>query len=181
MNLPGLLNQRGAKDVVNKALARNVASPAMLLVDIDHLKMIVAMRGRSAADALVVCTAEAIRQSVHDGDICARLGEGEFMVFFADCDMDCGKETAERILDRLRQQKVPLSGVKPTVSIGIASHGADTDFSRMYRDADEALYQARLEGKSCIGVFAPSTPATSRERSDATPGSPATAPSNVTV
>ena len=133
----------------------------MLLIDIDHLKMIIAMRGRSAADAVVVCTAEAVRQSGNDGDICARLGEGEFMVFSADCGTDCAKETAERILDRLRQQKVPLVGVKPTVSIGIASHGADTDFSRMYHDADEALYQARLEGKSCIGVFAPSTPVTS--------------------
>ena len=139
----------------------------MLLVAIDHLKMTIAMRGRSAADAVVVCTAEAVRQSGNDGDICARLGEGEFMVFSADCGTDCAKETAERILDRLRQQKVPLAGVKPTVSIGIASHGADTDFSRMYHDADEALYQARLEGKSCIGVFAPSTPATTREHSNA--------------
>ena len=166
---------------MNKALARNIASYAMLLIDIDHLKMIIAMRGRSAADAVVVCTAEAVRQSGNDGDICARLGEGEFMVFSADCGTDCAKETAERILDRLRQQKVPLVGVKPTVSIGIASHGADTDFSRMYHDADEALYQARLEGKSCIGVFAPSTPVTSRENSDTTPGSPATARSNVTA
>jgi diguanylate cyclase (GGDEF)-like protein len=101
----------------------------------------------------VACTAEAVRQSVHDGDICARLGESEFMIFSADCGMDCAKETAERILDRVHQQKVPLAGVHPTVSIGIASHGGDTDFSRMYRDADEALYQARLEGTSCVGVF----------------------------
>jgi diguanylate cyclase (GGDEF)-like protein len=153
----------------------------MLLVDIDHLKMIVAMRGRSAAEAVVVCTAEAIRQSVHDGDICAHLGEGEFMVFSIDCGTDCAKEMAERILDGLRQEKVALAGVKSTVSIGIASHGADTDFSRMYRDADEALYQARVEGTSCVGVFTPGTPVTTRERSDATPGSPAAPWSNVTA
>ena len=179
MNLTGLLNQRSAKDAVNKALARNVASYAMLLVDIDHLKMIVAMRGRSAADAVVVCTAGAVRESVHDGDICARLGEGEFMIFSADCDMDRATETAERILDRLRQQKVPLAGGKPTVSIGIASYGADTDFSRMYREADEALYQASLEGKSCIGVFIPSTPIATRANSGA-PGAPTVTPHNVT-
>ena len=164
--LTGLLNQRGAKDAVNKALAHNVASYAMVLVAIDHLKMIAAMRGWSAADAVVVCTAAAVRQSGNDGDICARLGEGEFMVFSADCDMNCATETAERILDRLRQQEVPLAGVRPAVSIGIASHGADSDFSRMYHEADEALYQARLEGKSCIGVFTPSAPVASREHSD---------------
>ena len=103
------------------------------------------------------------------------------MVFSIDCGTDCAKEMAERILDGVRQQKVPLAGVKPTVSIGIASHGADTDFSRMYHDADEALYQARLEGTSCVGVFTPGTPVTTRERSDATSGSPAAARSNVTA
>ena len=177
-DLTGLLNRRGAKDAVNKALAGNVASYAMLLVAIDHLKMI-AMRGRNVADAIVVCTAEAVRQSVHDGDICARLGEGELMVFSADCDMECAKQTAERILDRLRQQKMPLAGVKPYLSIGIASHGADTDFSRMYHEADEALYQARREGKSCVGVFTTNTPVTTREHSDA-PGASAVTPYNVT-
>ena len=180
-DLTGLLNRRGAQDAVNKALARDIANYAMLLIDIDHLKMIVAMRGRSAAEAVVVCTAEAIRQSAHDGDICAHLGEGEFMVFSIDCGTDCAKEMAERILDGVRQEKVALVGVKPTVSIGIASHGADTDFSRMYRDADEALYQARVEGTSCVGVFTPGTPVTTRERSDATSGSPAAARSNVTA
>jgi diguanylate cyclase (GGDEF)-like protein len=180
-DLTGLLNRRGAEDAVNKALARNIANYAMLLIDIDHLKMIVGMRGRSTADALSVCTAEAIRQTVHEGDICARLGEGEFMVFATDCGTDCATEMADRILDRVRQQKLPLAGVEPAVSIGIASHGAGTDFSQMYRDADEALYQARLEGKSCIGVFTPNTPITNPEHSDTTPGSPATARSNITA
>ena len=167
-DLTGLLNRQGAKEAASKALARNVANYVMLLVAIDHLKMIVAMQGRSAADAVVVCTAEAIRQSAHDGDICARLGEDEFMVFSVDCDMEGAKQAAERILDRLRQQKMPLAGVKPTVSIGIASNGPDTDFSRMYHEADEALYQARFEGKSCIGVVSPSTLSTTRKHSGAT-------------
>jgi hypothetical protein len=60
-DLTGLLNRRGAKDAVNQALARDTASCAMLLVDIDHLKMIVGMRGRSTGDAVVAYTADAIR------------------------------------------------------------------------------------------------------------------------
>ena len=117
-DLTGLLNRRGAQDAVNKALARDIANYAMLLVDIDHLKMIVAMRGQSAADAVVVCTAEAIRQAVHEGDICARLGEGEFMVFFADCDIDCAKETAERILDRVRHKRCRSPELSPRCRSG---------------------------------------------------------------
>ena len=159
-DLTGLLNRRGAKDAVNTALASDAASCTMLLVDIDHLKMIVGMHGHSTGDAVIAYTADAIRQSIGDGDICARLGEGEFMVFSPDGDVDCAKDTTERILARLSRHQVALAGVKSTVSIGIAARdGADTDFSRMYRDADAALYQARVESKSCIGVFEPSATA----------------------
>jgi diguanylate cyclase (GGDEF)-like protein len=159
-DLTGLLNRRGAKDAVNTALASDAASCTMLLVDIDHLKMIVGMHGHSTGDAVIAYTADAIRQSIGDGDICARLGEGEFMVFSTDGDVDRAKDTTERILAKLSRHQMALAGVKFTVSIGIAARdGADTDFSRMYRDADAALYQARVESKSCIGVFEPSATA----------------------
>jgi diguanylate cyclase (GGDEF)-like protein len=159
-DLTGLLNRRGATDAVNKALARDDASCAMLLVDIDHLKMIVGMRGRNTADAVVAFAADAIRQSVGEGDICARLGDGEFMIFSADCDLDRAEQTAERILVGMSRQGLVPGGAKVTVSIGIATQdrAADTDFSRMYRDADGALYQAKFEGKSCIGVRYPARP-----------------------
>ena len=174
-DLTGLLNPRGARDAVTKALAGDDASCAMLLVDIDHLKMIVGMRGRSTGDAVVAYTADAIRQSVGDDGICARLGDGEFMVFSTDCDMDRAEETAERILARMSRQELVLAGAKSTVSIGIATHDrADTDFSRMYRDADGALYQARFEGKSCIGV-------TTRGNKGVRPGVPAATRSDVTI
>ena len=104
-DLTGLLNRRGAKDAVNKALAGEVLNCAMLLVDIDHLKMIVGMRGRSTGDAVVAYTADAIRQSVGDSAICARLGDGEFMVFSTDCDMNLAEEMAERILARMSRQE----------------------------------------------------------------------------
>jgi GGDEF domain-containing protein len=64
----------------------------------------------------------------------------------------------ERILLRLSSQKMGLAGVELAVMIGIAAHeGVNADFSRMYRDAYAALYQARIEGKSNIGLFAQGT------------------------
>jgi diguanylate cyclase (GGDEF)-like protein len=178
-DLTGLLNRRGAKDAVNEALARNVVSCAMVLVDIDHWKAIVGMQGSSTGDAVLACTANAIRNSVADGDICARLGEGEFMIFSANCGLDRAKENAERILLGLSHQELALTRVKLTASIGIATHeGADTDFSRLYRDADAALYQARVEGKSCVAVFTTWTTAATRGNEKTTPGTRAITPSD---
>jgi diguanylate cyclase (GGDEF)-like protein len=124
-DLTGLLNRRGAKEAVNKSLIGH-AGCTMLLVAVDHLKLIVAMHGHNAADALIAHAAEAIRQSIGEGDICARLGEGEFMVFITDSDVAQAKDTADRILARLSRRGV-LAGASPTVSIGIAAYeGVET-------------------------------------------------------
>ena len=154
----GLFNRRGAKVAVNEALASNPLRCVMLLVDIDHLKMIIGMHGHSLGEAVVACTAEAIRHCSDQGEVCARLGEGEFMAFRSDCDTAGAYEIAERILQKLSTQGMAFAGVELAVTIGIAANdGANTDFSRMYRDAHAALYRARVDGKSNIGLFCQGT------------------------
>jgi GGDEF domain-containing protein len=76
------------------------------------------------------------------------------MAFRPDCDTAGAQEIAERILLGLSSQKMGLAGVELAVTIGIAAYaGPNADFSGMYRDAQAALYQARVDGKSNIGLF----------------------------
>ena len=151
--LTGLLNRRGITDAINKSLALHPANNAMLLVDIDNLKMINDMRGHVTGDAAIARTAQAIRESIREGDECARIGGDEFVIFSPDCDADGAREIAQGILARLSRQGIPLAGARFGVSIGIAVHdGASSDFARMYRDADAALNHAREDGKSRIGL-----------------------------
>ena len=134
-----------------------VGSNATLLIDVDDLKKINDLRGHVAGDVVIACTAEVIRQSIREGDTCARIGGDEFIVFAPDCDLKGANEIARKIVAKLSKQEMLLAGVRISVSIGIAAdQGTDTDFARMYREADEALYQARKEGKSRIGLFTPS-------------------------
>jgi diguanylate cyclase (GGDEF)-like protein len=158
-SLTGLLNRRGAMDVINKSLARGTGKSATLLIDIDNLKMINDLRGHIAGDAVIVRTADAIRQSLREGDACARLGGDEFIVFAPNCNFDGAKTIAQDIITRLSRQEMPLAGISFGVSIGIAVHeGPDTDFNQMYREADAALYEARAEGKSRIGRYVAPVP-----------------------
>jgi diguanylate cyclase (GGDEF)-like protein len=153
-SLTGLLNRRGAIDTIGKLLARHQASNALLLVDVDNLKMINDLRGHATGDAVIALTAEAVRESIRAGDQCARFGGDEFLIFAPSCDVDEATKIANRIMVRLSGQSMPLAGARFSVSIGIVVHvGAHTDFSRMYRDADAALYQGREDGKSRIAVF----------------------------
>ena len=151
--LTGLLNRRGATDAINKSLARHAGSNALLLVDIDNLKMINDLRGHISGDAVITRTAQAIRESLREGDERARLGGDEFIVFFPDCDTEGAAKIAEGIRARLPNQRMPLAGGKFSVSIVISvQDGTSADFTRMYQDADAALYHAREDGKSGFGL-----------------------------
>jgi diguanylate cyclase (GGDEF)-like protein len=152
--LTGMLNRRGAKDAVHKALMQHPAKCTMLLIAIDHLKLIVAFHGHSSGDVVIASTADAIRQSISDGDVCARLAEDEFMVFSTECGVTHARNIVNRTLAQLSHREMMFAGAKLTVSIGIVEHdGADTDFSRMYEDADAVLNQARVEGNGRVSVL----------------------------
>lgn len=166
--LTGLHNRIGAIDGVKRLLARHAKSYAALLIDIDGLKIINDTRGHATGDAVIALTAEAIRESIREGDECARLGGDEFFVFAADCDTDEAMAIAKRVIDKLSRPTMPMVGATASVSIGVVVlDGRDAEFSRMYRDADHALYQARYEGKSRIGLFEPDAAAATPNESPA--------------
>jgi diguanylate cyclase (GGDEF)-like protein len=128
----------------------------MLLIDIDNLKIINDRYGHVTGDAVIAFTAKGMRQSIREGDYCARLAGDEFLIFAPDCDTDGAAEIGRRIIARLSTQEKPLPGARFSVSIGIAVQDrAAADFDRMYRDADAALYYAKTKGKSRLVLFAP--------------------------
>lgn len=154
-SLTGMLNRRGAMHIIKKAVEGHTGPVAMLLVDIDNLKMINDMRGHSTGDAVVARASEAIRKSLRAGDECARLGD-EFLILAPECEIEGAMEIARHILARLSRQGMPLAGAPFSVSIGITAHdGVGADFAVMYREADTALHQARAEGRNRIAVFEP--------------------------
>ena len=109
-SLTGLLNRRGAIGVINKSLAQTVGSNATLLIDVDDLKKINDLRGHVAGDVVIACTAEVVRQSIREGDTCARIGGDEFIVFAPDCDLKGANEIARKIVAKLSKQEMLLAG-----------------------------------------------------------------------
>lgn len=152
--LTQLLNRRGALVSINKALAQNASSYAVIIVDVDDLKGINDNHGHATGDLFLSKVGEALQQSVREADICARLGGDEFLVFAAGCNLDAAAETARRILGKVAAHDIAPGRRNFGVSIGIcvASPG-QANFEAMYRNADEALYKAKSSGRNRYVVY----------------------------
>jgi diguanylate cyclase (GGDEF)-like protein len=154
-SLTGMLNRRGAMDIIKQAVERHGGQSAIMIVDIDNLKLINDMRGHTTGDAVIAQVSEAIQANLRAGDECARLGD-EFLIFAPDRDAEGAKAMAREILARLLREGMPLAGARFTLSIGISvSDGSETDFARRHRNADQALHRARAKGRNCMEVFEP--------------------------
>jgi diguanylate cyclase (GGDEF)-like protein len=158
--LTGLPNRVLALDRAEQMFARarrRQLPVAALCVDVDGFKHVNDTFGHAAGDDLLRIVANRLSTVVREGDTTARLGGDEFVVLVEGATLDAGPElVAERLLAVLRQP-YDLSGkagrqLSLTVSIGIASGLRDTA-EELLRDADLALYAAKLAGRNCYVLF----------------------------
>ncbi|PIW10671.1 MAG: sensor domain-containing diguanylate cyclase [Comamonadaceae bacterium CG17_big_fil_post_rev_8_21_14_2_50_60_13] len=151
---------------------------AFLMIDVDYFKLYNDHYGHVAGDECLKNIAQAIAASVNRaGELAARYGGEEFAVLLPEADVVRAMQTAERICQAIRTLNMAhnSSGVAPhvTVSVGVASVQpifveavagipAETkqppttgslsslapSIQRMINQADEALYQAKQQGRN---------------------------------
>ena len=154
--LTGQLNRRGLHEVVTGSLnylQRNQQPAALLMIDLDHFKRVNDLFGHDGGDLVLVQAAKAIKAMLRQSDVLARFGGEEFLIFLPAANRDMAERTAERLLEGVRQLEWPASmpeDYQLTISIGISVFGPDYDFSRTLRQADQALYRAKQNGRDRI-------------------------------
>lgn len=148
--LTGLLNRRSFSEQVKNELA--IAEPgqtAVLFIDIDDFKLVNDSLGHGAGDQLLVGIADRLRSVTRSTDLLGRFGGDEFVCCLTEVSCDTVEEAAQRVADSL-EAPFRLAGVERqvTVSIGLAMADATGDsIESLLRDADLAMYDAKLEGK----------------------------------
>jgi diguanylate cyclase (GGDEF)-like protein len=128
---------------------------AVLFLDVDRLKLVIAGLGTSSGDALLRQIANRIKAGLRQGDIVGRVGGDEFVVLLNNV---AGEDEACLAATRI-QQKLAISfnllgeEIYTAMSIGISlSSGYSEQMSDMLRDAETAMHRARL-GKSRYEIF----------------------------
>jgi diguanylate cyclase (GGDEF)-like protein len=158
--LTGLPNRTLIVDRATQMLtraSRRRTPVAALFLDLDGFKIVNDTFGHPAGDELLRSVAERIRHALRDGDTVGRLGGDEFVVLLEGDALLPGAEfVAERLLQVLREPFVLRAPASPTLSIsasiGIAT-GGRSSANDLLRDADIALYQAKMAGKDCYASF----------------------------
>lgn len=152
-SLTQLANRRAFVDAVETELARcqrNGLSATMLVIDLDYFKTINDTYGHLAGDEVLVHTAQILRRATRQYDIIGRLGGEEFAVFMADTDASIACEVAERIRQTIQATPTIVESIpiEVTTSIGISVQTPPSTFENLFDDADEALYQAKAQGRN---------------------------------
>lgn len=144
----------------NEMLARSssLGQPfGLLLVDIDHLKLVNDTVGHVFGDVLIRTVAERIGDC-HPTLTACRLGGDEFAVLVSDCADDAGLQAAARhMLAAIRGLvRVGDQTVDPQITIGGALFGADgADGAALCQNADFALYHAKETRRGGYVRFSP--------------------------
>ena len=148
-SLTGLSNHRSLMKRLDDEVARFKKEKrgfSVLVGDVDHFKQYNDAFGHPAGDEVLQTIAEIMRDSTRKTDCCARYGGEEFVIVLPDTSAADALDTAEHIRARVAAKK--FSGRKMTLSIGVATFPEDADDAEaIIAIADEALYQAKREGR----------------------------------
>ncbi|MBT9612214.1 MAG: GGDEF domain-containing protein [Burkholderiales bacterium] len=142
------------------AMAQRTGSPlALLMIDIDHFKLINDEHGHAAGDAVLVEVARIIGASVRKQDTLGRYGGEEFGVLLPATDQAGALVLAEKLRSAVESMRyrVGRESVSVTISTGVTVCQATcttcrSDLNQLLDDADKALYQAKHGGRNCTVV-----------------------------
>lgn len=157
--LTGLTNHRQFQTLFDAAVARverYSRKMSLILSDIDHFKAINDTYGHPVGDAVLRRIAGVLDRAARRTDIVARYGGEEFAILMEETDHQGAVQTAERMRQAVEAEVFHTENGKfrCTLSLGIATYPTDAkQKAELTACADQALYQAKHNGRNQVVVF----------------------------
>jgi diguanylate cyclase (GGDEF)-like protein len=160
-SLTGLLSRHAFFDNANNyvSLAKREKKPfSVLIIDLDHFKLINDRYGHPAGDAVLKLFADVVNSIARRSDIIGRLGGEEFAMVLPNTSSSEALEFSERLHHAINQAVLKFNGsaIRYTVSIGLDefdSDSAEDGIDDLLAQADLALYRAKQAGRNQTAIF----------------------------
>jgi diguanylate cyclase (GGDEF)-like protein/PAS domain S-box-containing protein len=160
--LTDLPNRSLLSDRLNQAIVqaeRRKTFVAIAYIDLDGFKEVNDTLGHKAGDDLLISVSNQMREMLREGDTLARLGGDEFVAVMIDLpDMASATPLIDRLLQAASQEiETDEKTLVVSASIGLTFYHTDNalDADHLLRQADHAMYQAKLSGKNRYALFDP--------------------------
>lgn len=156
--LTGLLNRRAMQETIDQELHRSRRAEdtfAVVMLDVDHFKVLNDMHGHQAGDHALKHIAALLQTSVRPVDRVGRFGGEEFIVLLPGQALAQAAAIAETLRQRLSAERLQYEGVPQALalsaSFGVAEwRGPKEDPTRLLMRADQALYRAKRAGRNQV-------------------------------
>ena len=123
---------------------------AVMMFDIDHFKQINDRLGHAVGDEALRQVGRCTRDTLREMDVAGRLGGDEFAVLLPDTSVNDAMSVAARIVSRLEHRQVAPRVVQLSLSFGVVQMFADENIGNALRRADQALYEAKRQGRGRV-------------------------------
>jgi len=137
------------------AASRTEECKALLFLDLDGFKSVNDKYGHAAGDRVLIEVANRLAKQRQAGESLARLGGDEFVFLLIRKDRESLREAAERIFRSIGARPFDVDGaiVTITASAGLAFIESGAALTAIFRNADQAAYEAKNLGKNVLVVF----------------------------
>ena len=154
--LTDLGNRRAAEEVLERAVARarRGTPTTLLLLDLDHFKVVNDTLGHAAGDTVLIDVSRLLLSLRRPGDEVARLGGDEFVVVLEGTETEAGRLVAERLRRAVEEHPFEVGGRRFDlgVSIGVLPIDGRVEAGALLGLADAALYAAKERGRNRIAI-----------------------------
>jgi diguanylate cyclase (GGDEF)-like protein len=155
--LTGLFNRRYMEESIERELYRadrEGITIGVIMLDLDHFKEFNDNFGHGGGDAILKEFSELVLVRTRKEDIACRYGGEEFLIVLPGATLEDTHQRAEGLLEETRKISVMLLGRElgpVSASMGVAAYPLHGDtVASLMRSADEALYQAKKQGRDRV-------------------------------
>ncbi|WP_160060822.1 diguanylate cyclase [Psychromonas sp. L1A2] len=152
--LTGLYNRHFLMDTADQKVITaqtNGSSLWVLMIDVDHFKMVNDNYGHAVGDQVLQKVANTLQLESSNMDLIARSGGEEFIILFDSCEGEEAVNKSVGLLDAI--ESLNPNDINITISIGMAKlEATDKDFDGLLKRADDALYEAKNNGRNRIEI-----------------------------
>jgi len=155
--LTQVYNRRALQDIADKLIEKAKRTQdciSIILIDLDHFKLINDNYGHPAGDKVLTKVSVALQKNLRKYDVLARFGGEEFIILLPDTPIDIALIIAEKLRVALEETTILLDdnhSIQITASFGVfLAENDNLQWQDMLQQTDQALYRAKSTGRNSV-------------------------------